>query len=239
MKPSIITTAVVFFGLAAVGCGTASPPTQALEPTAAASVIIVDGHIVELVPGENVLPEIYEAIKSPEILEHNDWVLVDGYWDLMPKGVEMPLEVLETIPGAADEILFPGFPENWQGYSMPGLDLEFDYPSDWQVEILEYGLQMHSDARAMQISVGSYENAVGASLVVWLAEYGPDLPGEVVAEYEETIRGQPFLRQHVLLPAAGGEPATESIRLWIGAGDRVTLWTASPGGQPEVLDIVR
>ncbi len=121
---------------------------------------------------------------------------------------------------------------------MPGLDLEFDYPSDWQVEILEYGLQMHSDARAMQISVGSYENAVGASLIVWLAEYGPDLPGEVVAEYEETIRGQPFLRQHVLLPAAGGEPATESIRLWIGAGDRVTLWTASPGGQPEVVDLV-
>ncbi len=238
MKNPISIAILSLVALTLVGCGPLAPRLPDLPPTPTPITITVDGQVIVLVPGVNILPEIYEAIKSPEILEHSDWVLVDGYWDLMPKGAEIPLEVLEPLPETARPSLFPGFPETWAAFTLPGLPVSFDYPADWQIEALENGAAFAPADGSFLFRVDAYPDPVGTSLGVWLAEYGPDLPGQLLAQNEDMAAGQPVVLERVLLPGEEGSPEGEFFRLWIAQDEWVILWTAGPGERPETYDLL-
>lgn len=238
VKLKIKLALLILSGLFIAGCVPSNPSPPAPEPTPTPFSIMVDGQVIILVPGENILPEIYEAAKSPEILENNDWVFVDGHWDLMTKGVSTPLEVEEPRLDEPVPPLYPGFPQKWQTFHMPTLGLEVDYPLDWHLETLEKGIRMESVDGSTWASVESYPNPAQTSLKVWLAESGPVLPGEVTAESEVYILGEPAFLQQVSRPKTERDPAGEYLSLWMASGEWVYLWTAWPGEQAETYDFL-
>ncbi len=220
------------------GCAPSEPALPNPEPTPTPLTITVDGQVIELVPGVNILPEIYEAAKSPELLENVDWVFVDGYWDIMPKGVTIPLEVVEPALDAVPAPLYPGFPESWSAVAQPSSGLTFDYPADWQLEITETAVYLFPADRTFWFVIESHPNPVNASLAVWLAEYGPTQPGDILSESEETSAGNPALRQQVVFPESNGQLTGETIILWVAVGDHIVQWTAQPGDQAETHDLL-
>lgn len=236
MKPSLTFILLFVIGLGLAGCQPATPSGP--QPTATALIIHVNGQAIELVPGVNVLPEIYEAAKSPGLLENSDWILVDGYWDLMPRGVQIPLEIEEPVLESADQLPFSGFPESWVSYSLPNPGFQFDYPADWQIETLAKGVLLSAPDKSFMVQVESYPNPQKASLQVWLAERGPDFPGEILAELEDAVNGKPAVRQQVMLTGPEGQASGETIYLWMASEDWVFHWTAWPGDQPETHDLL-
>ncbi len=113
MSPTITAAVPVSFALSVVGGAPWASLPPGPEPTPTRLTITMNGKVIELVPGENLLPETSETLKAPEILKRSGWVLVDVCWDFMPKGVGLPLEV-ESLPEADGQHPFPAFPENWE-----------------------------------------------------------------------------------------------------------------------------
>jgi hypothetical protein len=238
MKIWIPVTIIMTMSLFLAGCFSSASLPPNPQPSPTPFTITVDGKVILLIPGENILPEIYEAAKSPEMLENNDWVFVDGYWDLMPKGVSGPLEVEEPVQNSPAVPLYPGFPQEWRTYVMSDPPLEVDHPVDWDLKILKKGMLMTAPGGSTWIGLETFPNPAQASLQVWLAEFGPGLPAEVLETSDVFILGEPALFQRVALPEKGGDPAGEYLSLWMGSGATVYHWTAWPGEQPETYDLL-
>ncbi len=81
--------------------------------------ITVEGKTIALKPGVNVRPEIYELAQNPEFVANSEWVFNDPYWDVMPKGADIPLELRQIILLEGH----PGFPEGFEWSEVNGWEV--------------------------------------------------------------------------------------------------------------------
>ncbi len=237
MNPSIKITLIFLVGAVVAGCAASGYAVPGPTPTETPVTITVDGKTIVLVPGENISPEIYEAIRSPEILENSEWILVDGFWDLMPRGVNAPLE---ADPPTFDPAVPPDIEgiESWETFASEGSGFSFQYPSGWQVIMKAESVQLVAPENRFVVRVDRFPNPAAASLTVWLAEYAPVLGGVELLSFDEAIQGIPVRRQQVMLPAAEAQPGGEHAILWIGHMYEILMWMGWPGDQPETIDLI-
>jgi len=147
----------------------------------------------------------------------------------------------ELVPTVQDDAYRLG-----QTFADPLGRFALDYPTGW------YTMTVTPDpadgVRVMDrpdlgettrwISLHLFQNPDRASLSVWIAEHGVPWPGQVTEEEEGLINGVPVLRQRLENddPDLGG-PYIYAL-LWYPLGDHILLWTAWPGEQPEMLNLL-
>lgn len=235
----------------------ASAPSP--EPTPV--TIQVDGEMLVLIPGENISPGNHALAQDPEFNARSDWVLIDGLWEPLAPGVDVPIDICDVEPDRyPDCIVFgdverlreptptamPGVPEAAQTFTDPLGRFAFDYPAGWHAMPVTPdpadGIQVMNapslDESTQWISFNVFLNAELASLPVWVAEHGQVWSGQVTATDEDVIMGIPVLRQWLEndTPAVG--EAYVYALVWAPFGEHVLLWTAWPGDQPEMLNLL-
>ncbi len=162
--------------------------------------IVVNGETIHLESGVNVRPEIFEAARNPEFVANNDWVFIDGYWDVMPKGVDVPLELGQIIQ-MEDH---PGFLD---GY-------EWSVVNGWEVPIFPgaQGVPLQGQISAPDGRMFDY------SLIVpqeWAGKYETRLEGGVL--FFDYI-GDPSMRHALFSIAALTESQWQEVQAEIGHG---------------------
>jgi len=134
----------------------------------------------------------------------------------------------------------------WQTFTDPEGRFEFDYPTGWYTMTVtpdpSDGVRV-MDAPALQeatrwIALQIFQNPNRASLQVWIAEHGVPWPGEVTEEQEGWVNGIPILRQRLVNddPNTGG-PYIYAL-VWYPYEDLILRWTAWPGEQAEIRDLL-
>ncbi len=224
---------------------------------AAPVTIQADGETIALIPGVNVSPDNYALAQDPEDNSWADWVLINGLWEPLAPGVDVPIDICQVDPAHPDcaglrsptPTTLPGAPAEMQPYDDPRGRFAFYYPMGWYVLPVspepDIGVQVLDAATLNEatrwISLNVFPNPERASLPAWLAAgHGRVWAGQVTEEREDVINGLPVLRQQLENNApSGGDPYVYAL-IWQLAreGEEVLLWTAWPGDQPEMLNLL-
>lgn len=241
-------------GMALGGCapgGQASIITP--SPTPETLTIEVNGETVVLQPGVNISLEHYDLAQDPDFLAGSEWILVDGMWQPIAKGVSIPIDICAQDPTHPDcaglqptPTAMPGLPEMGQTFADPLGRFTFAYPTGWYTMTVtpdpSDGIRV-MDAPSLQestrwVSLQVFQNPQRASLPVWIAENGVIWPGEITEQEEGWIKGIPVLRQRLENddPNMGG-PYIYAL-LWYPYEDLIFCWTAWPGDQAETLNLL-
>lgn len=244
----------LILGMGLGGCaqgGQASVITP--SPTPETLTIEINGETVVFQRGVNILPEHYALAQDPEFLANTEWILVDGMWQPIAKGVGIPLDICSQDPTHPDctglyptPTALPGLPEMGWIFTDPAGRFTFPYPTGWYTMTLtpdpSDGVRV-LDAPSLQesarwISLQVFPNTQRASLQVWIAEHGVGWPGEVTEQEEGLVNGVPVLRQRLVNddPNMGG-PYVYAL-LWYPYGDWILCWTGWPGEQAETLNLL-
>ena len=224
-----------------------------LSPTPETMTIEINGATVVLQPGVNILPEHYALAQDPDFLASAEWILVDGMWQPIAKGVSIPLDICSQDPTHPDcaglyptPTALPGLPEMGQLFIDPAGRFTFPYPTGWYTMTVTPdptdGVRV-MDAPSLQestrwVSLQVFQNTQRASLQVWIAEHGVGWPGKVTEQEEGLVNGVPVLRQRLVNddPNMGG-PYVYAL-LWYPYEDLILCWTAWPGEESETLNLL-
>lgn len=223
--------------------------------------IQVDGEMIVLIPGENISPDNYTLAQDSEFNTRSDWVLINGLWEPLAPGVDVPIDICDMESDRYPDCIafgnverlreptptaMPGVPEAAQTFTDPLGRFAFDYPASWHTMPVTPdpadGIQVTNasslDESTQWVSFNVFLNADLASLPVWVAEHGQVWAGQVTATDEDVIMGIPVLRQRLEndTPAVGN--AYVYALVWAPFGEHVLLWTAWPGDQPEMLNLL-
>ncbi|WP_448593475.1 hypothetical protein [Thermoflexus hugenholtzii] len=220
------------------------------SPTPETLTIEVNGEKIVLRPGVNILPEHYALAMDPEFRARSRWILVEGMWQPIAEGISIPIDICEAYPDHPDcrGLHAPTPPHHLMNRFVDPLGrFVFFYPTGWYTMTVtpdpSDGVQV-MNAPSLQestrwISLHVFQNPHRASLSVWLAEQGPGWPGSVTEQKDEVINGVPVLIQRLENnnPDMGG-PYVYTL-LWYLHEDWVLRWTAWPGEQDEVVELLR
>lgn len=225
------------------------------SPEATPVTIQVEGETVILIPGENISPENYALAQDPELNTGSNWVLVDGFWEPLALGVDIAVEICQvnlihpdcagTLPPTP--LALPGVPHALQTYIDPLGRFTFDYPDGWYTLPVSpsaaagiWVLDAPSLEEATQwVSFDVFSKPEQMSLEEWLADGKGDVwAGQITESHEDLINGTPVIRQRLENNnPTTGQPYVYTL-IWWPAGEYFLLWTAWPGTQPEMLNIL-
>ncbi|MCZ7671799.1 MAG: hypothetical protein M5U34_34055 [Chloroflexi bacterium] len=234
--------------------------SSSLEPTPV--TIQAEGETVVLIPGDNVTVDNYVMAQDPDFNALADWRFINGWWEPLAPGVTVPIDICQVEPTHPDcaGLLLPPIPT-----AMPGSPEElvvwhdslnrffFLYPADWYTATIAPspidGVQF-SNAPTLQeatqwVEFDVFPNPEDVSLTEWLAAgHGHVWAGEITEEYEDIIEDipadLPIVRQR---PENKDTETGESYvyqLIWVPTKSKKNflLWTAYPGDQPEMLNLL-
>jgi hypothetical protein len=224
-------------------------------------IVQAGGESIVLLSGENVSPANYVLAQNPEFNAGVEWVFINGLWEPLASGVEVPIDICQVEPDRYPDCItfgdverlreptptaMPGSPEGLQTFTDPLGRFAFDYPAGWHAIPVTPdpadGIQVMNapslDQSTQWISFNVFLNEDARSLPVWMAEHGKVWAGQVTATDEDIIMGVPVLRQRLENDSpATGDPYVYSL-VWVPYGEHVLLWTAWPGDRPETLNLL-
>ncbi len=203
VKSIQLLVSILVFAVAASACNPFVPNKPA-DPSVA---IEVDGRMITLQPGVNVNSEIYQAALNPEFIANSDWVLVNGYWEPLAKGVSIPVEAAQLIlpdghpefpadtawvvaSGAPQPVEVPiplAFPASWQGsYDVrtEGNAVHFDFTGDPAGPAVIFSITALTEAEWLAMQNEPHGEAVFSyDGIVWV--YNPALENLLSGEYAD------------------------------------------------------